>query len=566
MFPEDLIPPDFLPLSRAIFDGDAVACVTETRALLAAGTPVERVVVQGLEKTMEALDEKCTVNQFNLLEIMLAGRGVNAVLAELFPEGGAETAAHRGTVVLATLEGDVHDLGKNLVRTVLRARGFHVVDLGKNVSPEDIVSACRRETPFAVGVSGLLTLVVPQVKRLRPLLRDAGLDHVLVLAGGAALKQGTSEGFDVDYVAESVFDGAAFLEHANNQSGHAAGPGVQPIRQTPLANILRTLRFEKTSRPPVIAQLFGHTARYCGLPLRDYRASGAVVADCQLSARSAYGHDAVFAVMDLNVEAEALGAELNDPPDAYADVIRHPLEKTADISRLALPNPEKDGRMPEILRACRKLRREARENFLVVGGVLGPLTLASQLLGLEKFLFSFHDEPEALNAVLDFSASVAISFGLAQLRAGVHSVLMLEPTGSPAVLPPELFRRFGAPRLRRVFHEFTRGKSLGNWLLITGPILPILPDLPSLGTNLVNLDYNVPVGAARSTLPHMPFNGNIAPLAFVESSPSQISHEVQMLLETMGPAGGWILSAGCEIPPEAKPQNIAAMIQAVHEN
>jgi dimethylamine corrinoid protein len=65
----------FLPLSRAIFEGNMEACHSETDALLSAGVSPEEIVIQGLEKSMEALDEKCTVNQFNLLEIMLAGRG-----------------------------------------------------------------------------------------------------------------------------------------------------------------------------------------------------------------------------------------------------------------------------------------------------------------------------------------------------------------------------------------------------------------------------------------------------------------------------------------------------------
>jgi uroporphyrinogen decarboxylase len=496
----------------------------------------------------------------------VGGAGVNSVLGRLFPAGEEKDGHHKGTVVLAALEGDVHDLGKNLVRTVLRTRGFHVVDLGKNVSIETIIEGCKKEKPLAVGISGLLTLVVPQVKKLRPALEEAGLDRVLVLAGGAALKQGTPGMLNVDFVAESVFDGVNFLEHATERAAGNHGPAVSNGKPTALENIARTLQFERTSKPPVIAQLFGHAARHAGLTLRDYRQSGVTVAECQLAARAAYGHDAVFAVMDLSVEAEALGAELSDPADAYADIIRHPLASPREVRNLELPNPEKDGRMPEILRACRRLRREVRENFPVVGGVLGPVTLASQLLGLETFLFALHDDPDSMDALLDFCTSAVISFGIAQLRAGAHLPLVLDPASSPAVLPPDIFRRHAVPRLRRIFHEFSKNKSIASWLLITGPTLPILPDLPFSGANLINLDYCVPAAAARSTLPQMAFNGNISPLAFVECTPSQIAHDVQILLETFQPGGGWILSAGCEIPPEAHPQNIVAMVQALHES
>jgi uroporphyrinogen decarboxylase len=449
------------------------------------------------------------------------------------------------------------------VRTVLRTRGFGVVDLGKNVSVEAIVEACKEANPLAVGISGLLTLVVPQLKKVRQALRAAGLDDVLVVAGGAALKQGTPESLNVDYVAESVFDGVHYLERATSRSGSNGGPSISESKPTALENVFCTLRFERTARPPVFPQLFGHAARHVGLTLREYRQSGATVAECQLAARAAYGHDAVFAIMDLNVEAEAMGARLNDPADAYADIMEHPIARAADVGKLELPNPEKDGRMPEILRACKVLRKEVREDFPVVGGVLGPVTLASQLVGLENFLFGFHDDPEATEALLDFATSVVMAFGLAQLRAGAHLPLVLDPAASPAVLPHKLFRRYAAPGLQRIFHEFSQNDAIANWILITGDISPILTDLPSTGANLVNLDYCVSPAAARAALPRMALNGNIAPLAFVESTPDQIARDAQILVETFKPSGGWILSAGCEIPPEAHPPNIIAMVRAV---
>jgi len=559
------IPARFAPLAEAIFQGDIDGCLCQTDKLLQQGVTPEEIVMHGMEKAMEALDEKCAVNQLNLLEIMLAGRGVNAILGKLYPAGDCCGDGHRGTVVLAALEGDVHDLGKNLVRTVLRARGFRVVDLGNNVVGETVVDACAKEGAIAVGISGLLTSVVPQVKKMRSSLQAAGLDKVLVLAGGAALKQGTPETLNVDYVAESVFDGANYLEHHHRpEPAQKSIPVFQAGEPTALERINQTLRFEKTDRPPVIATLFGHTARHCGLSLRDYRANGTTLAECQLATRKAYGHDVVFAIMDLAVEAGALGAELDDPPDAYPAVISPLLSSAREVSRLALPNPERDGRMPEILRACRALRRSVHNDFPVVGGVVGPVTLAAELLGLEAFLFALHDDPEPVERLLDFCTATVMAYGLAQLRAGAHLLITLDPTTSPAVLPPHLFRQFGLPYLRRIFHEFSKNKSMANWLLTTGPVLPILPDLPATGADLVNFDYCVPAAAARSTLPQMPLNGNIAPLNFVSGNPSQISHEVQMLVEVMQPRGGWILSAGCEIPPEAHPENIASMVQALH--
>ncbi len=206
-----MAPPDFQPLIAALLDGDHRQAARETSRLRDAGVPAELIVRDGIEEAMGRLDEKCTVEEFNLLEIMLAGRAVMAATRELFPLGTGPSPS-RGTVILATLEGDVHDLGKNVVRMVLIGRGFHVVDLGRDQPVENVVGAAEREQAIAVLISGLLTTMVPQVQRVKEVLARRGLGHVKVLAGGAALKQATAEQLNVDYVAQTAFDGAHYLD------------------------------------------------------------------------------------------------------------------------------------------------------------------------------------------------------------------------------------------------------------------------------------------------------------------------------------------------------------------
>lgn len=201
----------FQPLVDALLVGDHKRAVAVAQHLVEQGCSRERIVTEGLEHAMGLLDEKCTVESFNLLEIMLVGRAVSAVVRVLYPGGYAPTEG-RATFVIATLEGDVHDLGKNIVRMVLAGKGFRVVDLGRDCPVGDLVSAAQHEGAAAVLVSGLISPVVSQVRKLRPALRACGLAHVPVVAGGAALKQLRPEALDVDYVAENAFDGAHYLE------------------------------------------------------------------------------------------------------------------------------------------------------------------------------------------------------------------------------------------------------------------------------------------------------------------------------------------------------------------
>ena len=162
----------FQRLVDALLAGDHKLAAAVAQRLIEQGCSREQVVTDGLEHAMGLLDDKCTVESFNLLEIMLVGRAVSAVVRVLYPDGYAP-AEGRATFVIATLEGDVHDLGKNIVRMVLAGKGFRVVDLGRDCPVDDLVGAAQREGAVAVLVSGLISPVVSQVRKLRPALRCA---------------------------------------------------------------------------------------------------------------------------------------------------------------------------------------------------------------------------------------------------------------------------------------------------------------------------------------------------------------------------------------------------------
>ena len=198
-------------LREAILAGDSATAVNEARRLLEEHIDPEEIVTDGVEKAMEQLDAKCTVEQFNLLEIMLSGRAVTGVMQTLFP-ACAPVSTTRGTVVIASLEGDVHDLGKNIVGTVLKAKGYRVVDCGKDCPIDRLLDAAEREAAVAVGISGLITSIIPQVRKVRDRLYSRGLTDTRVVVGGAALKQATPKQLNADFVGATAFDCLHYLD------------------------------------------------------------------------------------------------------------------------------------------------------------------------------------------------------------------------------------------------------------------------------------------------------------------------------------------------------------------
>ena len=198
-------------LIAAILEGDCAKAVSQVEQLRAGGISSQNIVMCGIEPAMLALDSKCTLEQFNLLEIMLAGRAVTEVMKLLYP-AGSSTAVTKATVVIASMEGDVHDLGKNILKMVLTGSRYSVVDCGKDCPLQRLIKAVEKEQPLAVGISGLITHIIPTVRQVKDLLRLRGLERVKVMAGGAALKQSSPEKLNVDFVAESAFDCLHFLE------------------------------------------------------------------------------------------------------------------------------------------------------------------------------------------------------------------------------------------------------------------------------------------------------------------------------------------------------------------
>ncbi len=194
-----------------ILEGDSEEAVSLTQKLLGSGVRPEHVVIHGVEPAMSSLAAKCTLEEFNLLEIMLAGRAVMEVMKYLYPAGTTDTRSN-GTVVIASMEGDVHDLGKNILKMVLIAKGYHVVDCGKDCSLQKLLETAEKEFPLAIGISGLITPIIPLVRQVKEQLALRGLGRVKVIAGGAALKQSSPHGLNVDFVAETAFDSLGFLE------------------------------------------------------------------------------------------------------------------------------------------------------------------------------------------------------------------------------------------------------------------------------------------------------------------------------------------------------------------
>lgn len=334
-----------------------------------------------------------------------------------------------------------------------------------------------------------------------------------------------------------------------------------------LERILAAIRLQPTDRTPFIPQLFGHAATTLGIDLNTYLRDGRHVAAGQLLERERYGGDAVFTFLDFGVETEALGSRLRYFEHQYPEVVDYVLAPSGNraTATLAPPDPETDGRMPVVLLATRLLRQRIGDTALVAGTVAGPMTLATQLYGTEAALFLAADDPARYEASLDFALEVGLRYGAAQVAAGAHGIVVFDPAASPAVVPANFFRELLRPRLKKLMDGLRAAGARVTWLNIAGPTASILPYYSEIGADIATFDYYLDAEEARRCLPRTCLAGNLKSLDFLTMPPVTLTDQARTLIDAFADRGGFILSSGCEIPPETDTAHLAALAAAAGE-
>jgi len=173
-------------LRASVIEGDAAQAPALVKQAMDAGLPPEQILNEGLISAMAQVGKLFEEGEFFVPEMLIAARAMKAGLGLLRPSLAAANVKAVGKVVIGTVQGDLHDIGKNLVAMMLEGAGFEIVDLGTDVSPQKFVDAIRQHQPQLVGLSALLTTTMPKMKDTVEALKEAGLrDRVKVMIGGA---------------------------------------------------------------------------------------------------------------------------------------------------------------------------------------------------------------------------------------------------------------------------------------------------------------------------------------------------------------------------------------------
>ena len=197
--------PDLKKLRKAVIDGDHKTSAAMTQQALAEGVAPLEIATGCLVPAMEEVGRLFECEEYFVPEMLLSARAMKAsmeVLRPLLAAAGAETA---GRVVIGTVKGDLHDIGKNLVASMLEGGGFEVIDLGADVAPERFIEAAAERNASLVALSALLTVTMPAMKTTIDAFKTAGLrGKVKIMVGGAPVTRQYADSIGADGFGESA--------------------------------------------------------------------------------------------------------------------------------------------------------------------------------------------------------------------------------------------------------------------------------------------------------------------------------------------------------------------------
>lgn len=184
-------------LAEAVTKGDQNGAVEMTKTAVAEGVGVKKILDDGLIKGMDIIAAKWKKNEVYIPEVLIAARAMKSAMEIIEPELAKAGVEPIGKFMIGTVQGDLHDIGKNLVVMMLKGAGFDVIDIGVDAPPEKFVEQAKASNPQVIGMSALLTTTMPAMDKTLQAIKGANIG-AKVIVGGAPVTQGYADKIGAD--------------------------------------------------------------------------------------------------------------------------------------------------------------------------------------------------------------------------------------------------------------------------------------------------------------------------------------------------------------------------------
>jgi len=329
----------------------------------------------------------------------------------------------------------------------------------------------------------------------------------------------------------------------------------------PIDVIHSAMNFEEPDRIPVIPLIGVYSSTITGTPMEDILFTPSAQSDALLKSMWKFKYDGVLNVMDLTVEAQALGAEVVFPPDEFPYILRPPLDKMEDIDDLSLEN-SKDSRIPVFVESTRMLSEAVGNTHLVSSYIIGPFTLAGHLLGVAELLESTLEDTASVQNFVSSCRSILTPYLNQLIEAGAHNIVILEPTASNSVISPQYFRDYSAPYVQKMITQI-HSMSAAATLHICGKTNQIIENMCDTGADVLSIDSAVDLTDAKQKAHNRSvLLGNVDTTLLLKGTPTDVQNAAKECIHEASKGGGFILSSGCDFPIKTPKENLTALLKA----
>ncbi|MHC6179674.1 uroporphyrinogen decarboxylase family protein [Clostridium sp. JNZ X4-2] len=331
--------------------------------------------------------------------------------------------------------------------------------------------------------------------------------------------------------------------------------------------IKKALKMEKTPRVPVTVLSGG---AWCfnsnGVSLKSaMEMEPDKAADIVIKTNQKVNSDIVWTASGYNnLVIHAIGGKINFREKGSPDIAEPMIKELSEVDKLDLSKLGEDEGIQSLLKITRILKNKIGNDTMIAASQWGQLTLAGQIVGIEKLMKGMIKDKSAVKALVDFTSELCYKYLELFIDAGVELVSMSDMSASGDMIPKKFFEEFAVPCLSKVADRVKKKKAgIGTMTHICGNVTKFLDLYPAIGVDLISLDAKVDLGKAREILGgKMAFGGNMSPVDVMkDETPEGVKKACLDCIERSGAKEGYVMMPGCDMPPDAPLENVKAMVE-----
>lgn len=330
----------------------------------------------------------------------------------------------------------------------------------------------------------------------------------------------------------------------------------------------KAIALEKPSRVPVVACSEEFDVHVCGggVTYNEYNRDARIMAATQIAAVKRFDYDWAWLQVDDCIVYEVLGVEVKGEGDILPATCGYLPATRATLDSLRLPDPAKDGRMPVLLEAIRRVKDAFGDDLLVCGRVEGPFSSVALLYGIEETMTLMLTDPDLVKETIDFFVELQTAFGLAQRQAGADAVWLGDCNASGHLMSPKHQAEHAIPCVTKVVKEYDKA---GLWSIYhaSEESLEHLKLQATSGVSALSVGPGLDITRAKPALTgKVCMIGNLDPVnVLMNGTPDQVDAEARRIMGIGKQSGGYIFNSGEMVPRDTPVENMEAMIRAARE-